>query len=1212
MFVVRAPDGECAIELTGGAASATVDDLTGAIAARLAHNGQDVPSLQLSIDGVVLDPCCTLDRAGVANGVVVELQPEGARSRPVGTDKTAAARLEVIGGCLGGTRIDLPAGHHVLGRNGDVVVADGTVSRHHCKLDVTAGGTVTIQDVGSVNGTWLNGKPMGQRQQQLHPTDAIRLGATELRVRARASARSGNRAPAHGTVPFNRPPRAMPQPPQGTIRVPAAPTTAASGLPVSVASIVVPLAMAAILVVVFHNVIWGLFSLLGPIMFAGTWIEQRRRGHRSTRRDQRRWQRELNAFGTALSAAAVAERARLRTRLPDPAEVGNRAVETSTRLWERRPSHDDWMLLCAGTGNVRWEPSLSKPTQPSKADDEPSAEIAAHVEHASVLADVPVGVELSGGAIVGVVGDRAAALALARSLLVQAAGHHGPADLTIVVCADRVAAPDWDWARWLPHSFQGSMDRRLVFDDATDADTAVTELLSARDPDDRGEVLVVVDDARLTERRRSALRRTLQAGTAACSGIVVAATEGQLPSTCTAVCSVTSTGAADLRYPAGRDDVEAMLIAGLTREAALRAARALARFEDPDDDGVGNDLPRHVELAALLDSAPPTVGALSDRWDIAGTDPPPVAVIGTAKDGPLEIDLAIDGPHALVAGTTGAGKSELLRTFVASLATSSPPETLSFVLVDFKGGSAFDRCADLPHVVGLITDLDEHLIDRAVRGLDAELRHREAVFRSAATEDVAAYRRAGSPAGPLPRLVVVIDEFATLAAEHPDVLDAFVSVAQRGRAMGVHLVLATQRPTGSVNDHIRANTNLRIALRMTDRADSVDVIDAPDAASIGRRQPGRALARFGPGELVVFQAARSTGAAVKPGAPAIDLAPVGLAGADTRLGRALRHEAGARVGHHEEREARAPASERTSLDQLVDTIVATAAARDAGAPRRPWPEPLRAAIRLDSLGAATAGDVAFAVADDPDHQRQFPIGWNPSRGNLLLIGVTGSGTTTALASVGHALAAAFPAETCHLYALDFGAGGLAALADLPHTGAVIGAAETERQQRLLRFLANELHVRRSTSDTVERPRLVVLLDGVGSFLATWNDPMVPVADLLGRLLDEGSDLGIHVAMAAERPGAAPMAWTSTIGQRVAFRLADATDYGLLGLSPRAVPPLPPGRAVWVESGLVAQVALPPEHLRRCRSELGPAKRPVTIETLPANVAPAMLPPATCP
>jgi S-DNA-T family DNA segregation ATPase FtsK/SpoIIIE len=685
--------------------------------------------------------------------------------------------------------------------------------------------------------------------------------------------------------------------------------------------------------------------------------------------------------------------------------------------------------------------------------------------------------------------------------------------------------------------------------------------------------------------------------------------------------------------------VERVVATGMADDTARRCARALARFEDTEVAVAGAGLPAAVRLLPLLDhvaaGADLDADAVLARWAAAGIDPAPRAPVGVAEDGVFTVDLHADGPHALVGGTTGSGKSELLRTLVAGLAAGVDPDHLTFVLVDFKGGSAFDECARLPHTVGMVTDLDEHLAERALRCLDAELRHRERILRAAGAADLPSYLRGGRGAEPLPRLVVVIDEFATLKAELPDFVDALVGVAQRGRSLGVHMVLATQRPSGAVSENIRANTNLRIALRVQDEGDSTDIIDRPDAARLPRHAAGRAYVRLGAGEVVAIQTAlataRRTGGPVAP----VDLAPFAFGPvprapvpeppADAPTGAPAAgppgSHAGTPVDGPTDGGAGGPGEQReTDLGVLVAAVAEAHGRTGRPAPRRPWPDPLPPVVDLDGLlaaapppapnGAAALPEVPLALADDPDGQAQYPVGWRPDDGNLVVYGVGGAGTTTALGTVALSLAQAHPPDRLHLYALDFGAGELGVLAGLAHTGAVIGAPERERQMRLVRHLRAELDRRRllAAGERAGEPAIVVLVDGWAAFDAEYRDLVGSgVMDDVQRVFADGPEVGIHMVVAADRTGAVPSTMASLVRQKLLMRLADPYDYAQFGIAAKAVPDLPPGGAMLAEAKQVVQVAMPAGGLAaavdRCAAAHPPPDRPpAPIGQLPADVA----------
>jgi len=812
--------------------------------------------------------------------------------------------------------------------------------------------------------------------------------------------------------------------------------------------------------------------------------------------------------------------------------------------------------------------------------------------------------DLSNGGVVGIVGDRAQALAVARGLLCQAVVLHGPADVSVAVFCEPEAREDWDWVKWLPHAReQGGGSRRQL---AVGVSAGAALAASLAEPgDDERAIFAVLDSPALIEGRGAAGRALLRARNNVC-GIVLARSTERLPAACTTVIELADeAGEARLSRPQARELVDPLLAAGLSGATARECALALARFEDADLQLLGGALPDYVGLLSLIGIVEPDAAQLRGRWRLSATDSRLVATFALSEDGPLDVDLVADGPHGLVAGTTGAGKSELLRSLVAALAANYGPTRVNFVLVDYKGGSAFGECAELPHTVGMVTDLDEQLGERALLSLEAELRYRERVLREHRVPDLLEYDRlvADGTAGPVPRLLVIIDEFATLANELPDFVSSLVGIAQRGRSLGVHLLLATQRPSGAVNENIRANTNLRVCLRVQTAQDSDDVIDSPAAAKIPRTQPGRAHVRLGPSELIPVQTALVTRTtATGPSAP-VALELFTLPDGDSGDGRSSGSDAGARDG----------GKQTSDLKRLVAAAGEAFAGEGGPAPRRPWLPALPAHVdlsRLLELGPPRplAGErglvVPFALADDPEAQAQYPVGWNLDSGNLLLYGIGGSGTTTALTTLALSLAQTTTPDHLHMYVLDFGAGELRSLESLPHVGAVIAAAEHERQRRLLRRLRGELAHRRGQDPATRAaaPRIVLLLDGYAGFTSEHDDlGGDELREALARVWADGAELGIHCAIAADRLGAVPTALASLAQQRLAFQLADIADYAQFGIRRRSIPRFEPGRAVVAGSAQVIQVArgaLPAPSAAATPAAGGPPPVGVLPESLP--------------
>ncbi|MGO2140097.1 MAG: FtsK/SpoIIIE domain-containing protein [Leucobacter sp.] len=1111
----------------------------------------------------------------------------------------------------------------VVGRSpqADIVLPTESASWEHCTVELEDDG-VRLRDSGSTNGTFVDGERVDEDGVLITSVRTVVVGGAALNIRpslaepiAPAPGSLHNLTPA-ATAPFNRPPRpGRPQAPEPI--EPPAPKEVPPASKFNVITVVAPLIMAVVLVIVLGDMRFAMFAMLSPVMAVGMYFEQKRRRKKNLQEEEERFAEALTEFAEEATQAAAEESARRQDTIPDPAAVIRRPALPSTLMWQRRPGAHDFLSLHVGVGDVLWKPALD--TRASSRLDE---RVKTTLESTRMSA-APVLADLNNAGVIGIVGDRDGALALARSLVTQAAIHCGPADLTIGVFCDGGREHDWDWASWLPHTRQAgtSAGARWM---SNQRETSTSMLRTLQDNIEglpTPAMLTVLDSEVLTEGRESPAREMLGYGRKTpgtvermgerarlVSGIVIAATADQLPAACTVVVDVAADAAATVHHPEELTQVDDVILAGLSEEQAAEAARNLARFEDPELIVPGASLPPLVRLPDLLDVETLNAETVRELW---ATSPGLSTPIGLGENGPLSLDIVKDGPHGLVGGTTGSGKSEFLRSFVAGLAARNDPTELNFILIDFKGGAAFKACERLPHTIGTISNLDEQLADRALRALEAEMERRQRLFAEAGedVDNLPAYL-ATNPAEPLPRLLLVIDEFAMLAKDFPDVLASLVSVGAVGRTLGVHMILATQRPAGVVNDDILANTNLRVALRVQSREDSANVIGVPSAASIGRAQMGRAYVKLGQDDITPVQTALVTGRAQEAIAERVQLQDVGLFGSLTP--RAV--------------PTPSKSSDANDLDLLIDAVVAANEQAGFAPPRQVWPEALGERVSLagfataptespadpmarpvPEVGGVVADTAVVALADEPDQQRQTPRGWNMAEGNLLLMGIPGSGTTTTLASIALALASSTDPAHLDILTLDMGSRGLATVDGLPHSVAYVGAGTgaRERQVRFLRHLKTEFN-RRRESHAAGR-RAVVLIDGLAALRDEFQDyEGQELLDDFYRIYADGPALGMHFAVSTTRSKAVPSAIDEVTTQRWIYRLADAYDYSALGVKGKTVPAAVPGRCVDAETLLQMHIATPDRGVESAVAEATArwgtaAPKPDVIGVLPDHV-----------
>ena len=682
----------------------------------------------------------------------------------------------------------------------------------------------------------------------------------------------------------------------------------------------------------------------------------------------------------------------------------------------------------------------------------------------------------------------------------------------------------------------------------------------------------------------------------------------------------------------GLDNVPPVLADQVTIGWADRVARALAPVRDVSRDDSDAMIPDSARLLSLIGMPDPSAALVRAAWKKYGRTTK--APIGVGADGTFVLDLSADGPHGLVAGTTGAGKSEFLQTLIAVLAVANRPDAMNFVLIDYKGGSAFKDCARLPHTVGMVSDLDGHLTVRALASLGAELKRREELLLDAGAKDIEDYwdtKRLQPDLEPMPRLVLIIDEFAAMVAELPDFVHGLIDIARRGRSLGVHLILATQRPAGVVSADIRANTNLRIALRVTSADESADVIDTRDAAFIAKSTPGRCYVRSGASSPVAVQSARIGGR--RPGAGPVTAAAQVTALPWQALGRTL---PGPVAAEAEE------GSMATDLSVLVEAIRNANAQVGLGAQRRPWLEPLPEVVTLASLPAAGPGradipPIPYGLTDLPQRQAREPLALDfGNAGHLVVAGAAHTGRSTLLRTLAGSVASLTSPADVHIYGIDCGTGALLPVADLPHCGAVVQRDQPDRVERLLSKLRGEITRRqqllaaqgftglleqRTSSAGPKLPWMLLLLDGWEGYAAAFEQyDFGRLIDTLLQVLREGAAVGLRAVVTTDRAALTGQQGT-VFSQRMILRLTDRGDAALADVSERSLPVHHPEGRVFFPAKphpLEAQIAMLDEDqgglaqaaaLRRigvaatARSGRPPRElRPLRVDALPTRIS----------
>ncbi|MEU6664049.1 type VII secretion protein EccCa [Streptomyces sp. NPDC046821] len=977
------------------------------------------------------------------------------------------------------------------------------------------------------------------------------------------------------------------------------------------------------------------FAALGAIVLVvalfgavALFLSQRGKAQRTRRVQRERYLEYLEELREELSAAERQRREAARLLNPPPEALYD-LVWDPARLWERRRTDPDFLQVRAGTGDVAVQEltvtqnsagGVLTPPDPFMLNE------ARALQHRFTTAtDFPLTVPLDRAGNVSIIGERDDVLRVARALLIQAAVTHAPDDVALALAGGDER--EWDWAKWLPHTldpqtFDGPVPARRIA--PTLAELArhcaidlkqragyaaeVRRGLAAHHALGMAGRLLVVSDTYggvATE-----LPRPDEAVSLPDMGITVLhLLQHQVHEPDRISVRITVDGdrilVDDLR------DTTNPPTEGILDQVSLAGGEGIARMLAPlrlsaESATEGTPVSGPVDFPSLLGIGDAAHLDVKRLWaPRTERDFLRVPIGLTDRHEPVLLDLKESsqlgmGPHGLCVGATGSGKSELLRTLVLALATTHAPEDLALVLVDYKGGATFAPFTRLPHVAGMITNLENQagLVERVHASLAGEVKRRQQVLKDAGNiADIGSYAHLRATSRPdleaLPHLFVVIDEFGELITAKPDFIDLFLSIGRIGRSIGVHLLLSSQRIEGGKLKGLDTYLSYRLGLRTFSADESRTVLDTTDAFHLPPL-PGFGYLKVDTSTYERFKAGYVSGTYHGP------------TQSDDREAAPLAHPYLAyNTPHTPDAPVDEPSATPRETGPSLLTVMVDQLAAAAPPVRRIWLPPLPDATTLDKAAGPLEADarglrlprsrtplqVPIGTLDDPTRQWQQPwrLDLTTAGGHTAVIGGPQSGKTTLLRTLALSLALTHTPQEVAVYGLDLAGGGLSALADLPHVGGIASRADHERVARTVAEVRAMLTTREEafrlhgidSLDQLRRLRaqgrlpelgatdIVLLIDGFGAL----RDEFTDLDDTIAELLKRGSAYGVHVVAAMLRWNDVRIATQSMFGTRVELHLNDATDSSIDRKLSKTLEADTPGRAL-TDGKLFAQVALP--------------------------------------
>lgn len=848
--------------------------------------------------------------------------------------------------------------------------------------------------------------------------------------------------------------------------------------------------------------------------------------------------------------------------------------EFDNRLFEKEKEHEDYLSVRLGDGVV---PSACQVEYKQEdyvdTDDKLKDYPKAIHDKYQYLNCMPILLNLKDVNAVGFIGTRTKLYQMEKNLIMEFAASHFYKDVKLFLIMEEQDVKLFSWARWLKMTYNEETRTRNFMYDEESAKVSLEFLyseLSRREgmgkiDKDMPDYIVLVYKSQVISTHPVSKYISMAKELGFRFIFFEEFEEFIHPACSTRVFLNEQDYTGYIQEVENGEKIQMFSYSHIRREDAEKAAKKLAGVY-VDEVNLENTLTKNITLYELLHIMSPYDLNLAKNWQESRIYESMAAPIGVKSGNEivyLDLHEKHHGPHGLVAGTTGSGKSEILQTYILSMAALFHPYEVGFIIIDFKGGGMVNQFRDLPHLNGAITNIDGNEIERSLLSIRAELMKRQELFAQYEVNHIDDYIRLykeGKTQIPLPHLILIVDEFAELKSEQPEFMKELISTSRIGRSLGVHLILATQKPSGVVSDQIWSNSKFKLCLKVQNKGDSNEVLKSPLAAEI--KEPGRAYLQVGNNEIFqLFQSAYS-GASAKTddisAQKSFVISSVELSGRRSVI--------------YEQKPNKEDGGE-TQLRAMVNYISEYCAY--CGMQKLPDiclpPLPESIPFSLDNYSyEGTDIVVPIGLTDNPSKQQQYIEYLNLSQNNLYILGSSQSGKTNLLQTIIRGLGELYAPWDVNIYILDFASLMLRNYERLNHVGAVVTANDEERLKGFLKLMQTTIQERKAYFSRIglssysayreagqsELPQIVVLLDNWAAFRSCFPDYEETIIDISR----DSIAVGISLVVTAGQINGVGYKHLANFNRRTVLYCNDSGDYSSVLESCRKKLPNIPGRA----------------------------------------------------